>query len=33
MTRARGDVIGVLALARVLSASELAECIAAHQHH
>ena len=33
MTRARGDVIGVLALARVLSAAELADAIAAHQQH
>lgn len=33
MTRARGEVIGVLALAHVLSATDLADSIAAHQAH
>lgn len=33
MTRARGEVIGVLALPHVLSATDLADAIAAHQAH
>lgn len=33
MTRARGEVIGMLALARVLSSNELTEMIARHSAH
>jgi hypothetical protein len=33
MTRARGEVIGVLALDRVLAQADLASAIAAHQAH
>jgi purine-binding chemotaxis protein CheW len=33
MTRAAGSLIGVLALGQVLSARELAQCIAQHQPH